>query len=66
MPCLTNCFFARALISASSTGSTRSITSTTVVSAPMVLKKLANSIPIAPEPITSSFLGIRLGTSACL
>jgi len=31
MPCLTNCFLAKALISASSTGSTRSITSTTVV-----------------------------------
>ncbi|EKD60769.1 MAG: hypothetical protein ACD_54C00559G0001 [uncultured bacterium] len=64
MPCLTKAFLAKALISASSTGSTRSITSTTVVSAPKVLKKLANSMPIAPEPITSSFFGIRLGCSA--
>ena len=66
MPCLTNCFLAKALISASSTGKTRSITSTTVVSAPSVLKKLANSMPIAPDPITSSFLGMCGGTSACL
>ena len=29
-------------------------------------KKLANSIPIAPEPMTSSFFGMRLGCSACL
>ena len=66
IPCLTNCFFAKAEISSSSTGRTRSITSTTVVSAPSVLKNDANSIPIAPEPMTSSFLGIRFGTSACL
>ena len=66
MPCLTNCFFAKAEISASSTGSTRSMTSTTVVSAPSVLKKLANSMPMAPDPMTRSFFGIRLACSACL
>ena len=37
MPCLTNCLRAKAAISASSTGRMRSITSTTVVVAPIVL-----------------------------
>ena len=36
MPCFSNALRAKAEISASSTGSTRSITSTTVTSAPMV------------------------------
>ena len=37
MPCLRNCFRAKALISSSSAGRIRSSTSTTVVSAPSVL-----------------------------
>ena len=37
IPCFSNCFFANFEISSSSTGRTRSITSTTVVSAPKVL-----------------------------
>ena len=37
IPCLTKAFLAKALISASSTGRMRSITSTTVVSQPSVL-----------------------------
>ena len=64
MPCFTKLFLAKAEISASSTGRMRSITSTTVVSAPRVLKKLANSMPMAPDPMTSSFFGIRLATRA--
>lgn len=39
-------------------------TSTTVTSEPMVWKNEANSMPIAPEPTTSSDFGIRSGTIA--
>ena len=41
--------------------STRSSTSTTVTSAPMSWQKLANSIPMASEPTTSSDFGIAAG-----
>ena len=66
MPCFSNAFCAKALTSASSTGRMRSMTSTTVTSAPMLRKKLANSMPMAPEPMTSRRLGIVLGTIASL
>jgi hypothetical protein len=66
MPCFSNAFCAKALISSSSTGRTRSITSTTVTAAPMFRKKLANSMPMAPDPITSSDFGIIGGTIASL
>ena len=64
MPWLSNCLWARAAISASSTGRIRSNTSITVTLAPKVLKKLANSMPMAPEPMTSSDLGMVSGTRA--
>ncbi len=64
MPCFSNALRAKAEISSSSTGRTRSSTSTTVTSAPMLRKKLANSMPMAPEPITSSDFGIAGGTIA--
>ena len=51
-------------ISASSAGKIRSTISTTVVSAPNAEKKLANSIPIAPDPITSKRPGIVSGVIA--
>ena len=51
-------------ISASSTGRICGSTSTTVTSAPMVWKNDANSMPIAPEPTTSSDFGILSGTMA--
>ena len=64
MPCRANCLRAKAEISSSSTGRMRSSASTTVTFAPSALKKDANSIPIAPEPITSRSFGIRGGISA--
>ncbi len=54
----------KAAISASSTGRICGSTSTTVTSAPMVRKNEANSMPIAPEPMTSSDFGIVSGTIA--
>ncbi len=64
MPWLSNRLWASAAISASSTGRIRSNTSTTVTLAPSVLKKLANSMPMAPEPMTSSDFGMVSGTRA--
>ena len=66
MPCFSKDLCAKAEISASSTGSTRSSTSTTVTSLPRVRKKLANSMPIAPEPTTSRRFGSASGTIASL
>ncbi|MHC2789720.1 hypothetical protein ACVMBZ_008972 [Bradyrhizobium liaoningense] len=64
MPCFSRRLRARPAISASSTGRICGSTSTTVTSEPMVWKKEANSMPIAPEPTTSSDFGIRSGTIA--
>ena len=64
MPCFSKRLRARPAISASSTGRICGSTSTTVTSAPMVWKNDANSMPIAPEPTTSSDFGIRSGTIA--
>ncbi len=66
MPRFSNALRAKAEISSSSTGRIRSSTSTTLTSAPMAWKKLANSIPIAPEPITRTDLGMASGTIASL
>ena len=64
MPCFSNALRANAAISASSTGRICGSTSTTVTSEPMVRKNEANSMPMAPEPITSSDFGTRSGTMA--
>ena len=64
MPWAANCLAAMALISSSSTGRMRSMTSTTVTSAPMLRKNDANSMPMAPEPTTSSDFGSEGGTIA--
>src|SRR6516165_7784869 len=64
MPCFSKLLRAKAAISVSSTGRICGNTSTTVTSAPSVRKKEANSIPIAPEPMTRSDFGIRSGTMA--
>ena len=64
MPCFSNALRAKAAISASSAGRICGSTSTTVTSAPNVRKKEANSIPIAPEPMTSSDFGTRSGAMA--
>ena len=64
MPCFSKRFRASPAISASSTGRICGSTSTTVTSEPMVWKNEANSMPIAPEPTTSSDFGILSGTIA--
>ncbi len=64
MPCFSKLLRAKAAISASSTGRICGSTSTTVTSAPSVRKNEANSMPIAPEPTTSSDFGTRSGTIA--
>ena len=64
MPCFSNDLRASAAISASSTGRICGNTSTTVTSEPSVRKNEANSMPIAPEPMTSSDFGIFSGTIA--
>ena len=64
MPCFSKALRAKAAISASSTGRICGSTSTTVTSEPMVRKNEANSMPMAPDPITSSDFGIRSGTIA--
>ena len=64
MPRFWNALAAKPEISASSTGKIRSSASTTVTSEPSERKKLANSIPIAPEPITNKRFGMVSGTSA--
>ena len=66
IPSLEKLFFAKPEISSSSFGRILSKTSTTVVFAPSALKKLANSMPIAPDPMTKRLLGIRFGIKACL
>ena len=55
---------AKAAISSSSTGRICGSTSTTVTSEPSARKNEANSMPIAPDPITSSDLGIAAGAIA--
>ena len=64
MPCFSNALRAKAAISASSTGRICGSTSTTVTSEPSVRKNEANSMPMAPEPTTSSDFGIAGGTMA--
>ena len=64
MPCFSKRLRARLATSASSTGRICGNSSTTVTSAPMVRKKEANSMPIAPEPMTRSDFGIAFGTMA--
>ena len=64
MPCRSKLLRAKAAISASSTGRICGSTSTTVTSEPSVRKNEANSMPMAPEPITSSDFGIAGGTIA--
>ena len=64
MPCRSKLLRAKAAISASSTGRICGSTSTTVTSAPSVRKNEANSMPMAPEPTTSSDFGIAGGTIA--
>ena len=66
MPCFSKARLAKADTSSSSTGRMRSSTSHTVTSAPIVRKKLANSMPMAPEPTTSSDFGNSGGTIASL
>ena len=50
--------------SSSSKGITFDKNSTRVTSTPMLLKKYANSEPIAPEPTTTILFGILSSTSA--
>ena len=64
MPRFSNALRASADISSSSTGRMRSWISTTVTFAPSALKKLANSMPMAPDPTTSRVFGISVGTIA--
>ncbi len=64
MPAFSKRFRACAAISASSTGRICGRISTTVTSEPSVRKKEANSMPIAPEPMTSSDFGSSGGTIA--
>ena len=64
MPWRSSRLRANAAISASSTGRICGSTSTTVTSAPSVRKNEANSMPMAPEPTTSSDFGTRSGTIA--
>ena len=64
MPCFSKRLWACLAISSSSTGRICGSTSTTVTSAPIVWKKEANSMPMAPEPITSSDFGMDSGTMA--
>ncbi len=64
MPCRSKLLRAMAAISASSTGRIWARTSTTVTSEPSERKNEANSMPMAPEPMTSSDLGIAGGAIA--
>ena len=66
IPCFSKALRAKSEISSSSTGSTRGSTSTTVTSAPKSRKKLANSMPMAPEPTTRMDFGMTSGTIASL
>ena len=51
-------------ISSSSIGSTRGMYSITVTSTPNAFQKSANSIPIAPAPITTTDFGTSGSTIA--
>ena len=64
MPSFSKRLRACAAMSASSTGRICGRTSTTVTSLPKLRKKEANSMPIAPEPTTSSDFGMSGGTIA--
>ncbi len=66
MPCLTNCFLAKALISASSTGRMRSITSTTVVLAPKRVVKAGKFDADGARPDDQQVLGHPLGGQGVL
>ena len=57
MPCLVNARIAAAEMSSSSFGRMRSSISTTVTLVPKALKKYANSMPIAPEPMMTIDFG---------
>ena len=57
MPCLVNARSAAAEMSSSSFGRIRSSISTTVTFVPNALKKYANSMPIAPEPMITIDFG---------
>ena len=57
MPCFVNARIAAAEMSSSSFGRIRSSISTTVTLVPNALKKYANSMPIAPEPMMTIDFG---------